>query len=372
MNIGNLRELLERQQIAIYFSAVAISSVIAMVVPGTAALEGVINPALAFMLFVTFLQVPLAELGQAFKQVRFMGALLVANFIIIPMIVLALVHFFLEDQMLRLGVMLVLLAPCIDYVVTFAHLGRADARLLLASTPVLLIVQMLLLPVYLGLALGEDAARFVEVGPFVHAFVWLIAVPLVLAGVTQLLAGRSDIWKKISEVLGLTPVPATALVLFIVILAVVPQLGPAIDSVLLVLPLYVAYAVLAPVCGWWVARQAELNASASRSVAFSSATRNSLVVLPLALAIPGAIPVLPAIIVAQTLVNCLANWFMCASLRNGENRKCTNQRQICRDLILIKTLLTYVWYCLPDTSLLLLCLPRCGGSISLAKDGGLH
>ncbi len=37
-------------------------------------------------------------------------------------------------------------------------------------------------------------------------------------------------------------------------------------------------------------------------VAFSAATRNSLVVLPLALAVPGAVPVLPAVIVAQTLI----------------------------------------------------------------------
>ena len=36
--------------------------------------------------------------------------------------------------------------------------------------------------------------------------------------------------------------------------------------------------------------------------AFSAATRNSLVVLPLALAVPGGVPLLPAIIVAQTMV----------------------------------------------------------------------
>jgi ACR3 family arsenite efflux pump ArsB len=41
-------------------------------------------------------------------------------------------------------------------------------------------------------------------------------------------------------------------------------------------------------------------------VAFSSATRNSLVVLPLGLAIPGAVPWIPAVIVAQTLVELIA------------------------------------------------------------------
>ena len=43
----------------------------------------------------------------------------------------------------------------------------------------------------------------------------------------------------------------------------------------------------------------------ARAIAFSASTRNSLVVLPLALAVPGAIPVLPAIIVTQTLIELL-------------------------------------------------------------------
>ncbi len=46
----------------------------------------------------------------------------------------------------------------------------------------------------------------------------------------------------------------------------------------------------------------ELDIPASRAVAFSAGTRNSLVILPLALAVPGAIPVLPAVIISQTLV----------------------------------------------------------------------
>ena len=119
-------------------------------------------------------------------------------------------------------------------------------------------------------------------------------------------AQHSATGKAISTYLGLTPVPATALVLIIVIISVLPQLGTALASVRQVLPLYVAYAVLAPICGWWIARKANLQVASSRAVAFSSATRNSLVVLPLALAVPGAIPVLPAIIVAQTLVELIS------------------------------------------------------------------
>jgi ACR3 family arsenite efflux pump ArsB len=304
---AHLRDRLEHHQVIVYFAAVVLAAAAAAVLPGTDALEGAINPALAMMLFVTFLQVPLADLGRAFKRVRFLGALMTSNFLIVPLLVAFLLRLLPADPMVRLGVLLVLLTPCIDYVVTFSHIGRADARLLLASTPALLIAPMLLLPVYLGLFLGDASADLVRLGPFVDAFVWLIAIPFALAAVVQLWAAQSSAGARIAAGLGLLPVPATALVLFIVVAAVVPQLGAAIDAALRVVPLYVAFAVVAPLIGWTVARVARLEVPAARAVAFSSATRNSLVVLPLALAVPGAIPVLPAVIVTQTMVELVSS-----------------------------------------------------------------
>lgn len=301
----NAKDVLEENQALIYFGAVALAALVALVVPGTAALEAAINPALALMLYVTFLQVPLADLGRAFANGRFLAALLVANFVAVPLLVGGMAWFMPADALLRLGMLLVLLAPCIDYVVTFSHLGRADARLLLAATPSLLVLQMLLLPVYLRLFLGDGAAGLVQHAPFVHAFVWLIAVPLVLAGATQFWAGRSAAIAQVGKALGHLPVPATALVLFVVAAAVVPQLGAGMGAALAALPFYVAFVVLAPLLGWGVARSFRLAPEAGRAVAFSAGTRNSLVVLPLALAVPGAIPVLPAVIVTQTLVELL-------------------------------------------------------------------
>jgi arsenite transporter len=230
----------------------------------------------------------------------------VANFIAVPILVAVFVQFLPADPIVRLGVLLVLLTPCIDYVVTFSHLGRADSRLLLAATPALLIAQMVLLPGYLALFLGRDAAGLVHLGPFIHAFVWLIAAPLLLAALAQVGAARSKATARVVTALGVLPVPATALVLFVVIAAVVPQLRTAMDAVLRVLPVYIAFAVVAPFLGWLVARKFQLQPAARRSLAFSAGTRNSLVVLPLALAVPGAVPVLPAVIVAQTLVELLA------------------------------------------------------------------
>lgn len=73
-----------------------------------------------------------------------------------------------------------------------------------------------------------------------------------------------------------------------------------------VVPIYVAFAALAPIVGWLVARLFGQSAAGGRAIAFSAGTRNSLVVLPLALAVPGAVPILPAVIVTQTLVELLS------------------------------------------------------------------
>lgn len=301
-----IKEVIENYQISFYFLTIGIAGIIASLLPGTSILEQGINPALAFMLFVTFLQVPFGDLKQAFGQILFLTVLLVTNFIVIPFVVMILMLFVPADAMVRLGVLLVLLTPCIDYVVTFSYLGGADARLLLVATPILLVVQMLLLPVYLSLFLDKDAALLVQIGPFVQAFVWLIAIPLFFAFLIQLWASQSSIGRHLFSLLGVLPVPATALVLFLVVAAVAPTIGGAADEVIKVLPVYITFAIIAPVIGWLFSRMFNLSVSASRSIAFSISTRNSLVVLPLVFAVPDAIPVLPAVVITQTLVELMS------------------------------------------------------------------
>lgn len=322
MSLAHCRHLLETRQVTIYFVVVLLAAIFAWQFPGAAALTPAIDPLLGLMLFVTFLQVPLAALRQALSNVHFLGAILAANFIAIPLLVMLLLGGLPTNPLLRLGAALVLLAPCIDYVVTFAHSGRADARQLLASTPVLLAAQMLLLPIFLGLLVGHDADGLLDPAPFLHAFVWLIAVPLALAGMCQVWAERSHAGQSVVGWLGVLPVPATAVVLFVVVVATIPQLSQSIDTVWTVIPIYVLFAVIAPWLGWGAARLWRLPADQGRAVAFSSATRNSLVVLPIGMAIPGAVPVIPAVIVAQTLVELLSELVYVKLLsRLGEGRR---------------------------------------------------
>lgn len=306
MSAEKLRTFLETRQIAVYFVTMLVAFLAGRLYPGTRAVSVAIEPLLAFMLFVTFLQVPVGKLRQAMGNLRFAGALATANFIVTPLLVAVLLSGVPDDPLIRIGFLLVMMAPCIDYVVTFAHLGRADAKALLAATPLLLVGQMLFLPLYAGVFLGESARELIRWEPFVHAFVWLVAMPLGLAAACQAWSSRSQAGAQAKRWLDLLPVPAMAVVLGVVVAAVTPELGSSLDAVWRVAPMYVAYAAVAPLLGWAVARAWRLPPAQRVATAFSVATRNSLVVLPLALAIPGAIPLVPAVIVTQTLVELAA------------------------------------------------------------------
>lgn len=300
--MDDIRAALEARQVGIYFLSILAGAVLGASFSALAALEMVVNPALALMLFATFLQVPLGEIGAALRNARFIGALIVTNFVLLPAVTAGLIQFLPEDPMLRLAVLFVLLTPCIDYVITFTHLGGGNARLLLAMTPVLLALQMVLLPLYLRGMLGDEESGLVKAGPFLHAFAWLIALPLVLAGIVQAFARRAEMGARAMAMFTLLPVPATALVLLVVLASVMPQIGLAHSAALRAAPLYVAFAIIAPVMGWLVARGMALEPASARAVSFSASYRNSLVILPLAFAIPGGVPLLPAVILTQTIV----------------------------------------------------------------------
>ncbi|MET0714330.1 MAG: hypothetical protein ABWY57_05405 [Mycetocola sp.] len=103
-----------------YIAAIFIGGVIGLIIPHSAPiLTGATNPVLALLLFATFLGVPMIELGRSFRDARFIGTVLTVNFIVVPMVVFGLSRFVTDDRGLLIGVLLVLLTPCVDYVIVF-------------------------------------------------------------------------------------------------------------------------------------------------------------------------------------------------------------------------------------------------------------
>jgi len=300
------REWLTRHQVGVYAVAVLVAIAIGLSRPGAdAAVEALIEPVLAVLLYVTFLEVPFVRLRRGFADRRFMTAALGLNFLVVPVVVWTLSRALPPDPVVRVGAFMVLLTPCIDYVIAFTDLADGDAAQITAATPVLLLVQLLLLPVYLWLFMGGEVAAVIEAEPFVRAFLVLIAVPLSLAWATEAWAERSPTGRRAQDALSWLPVPMMAATLLVVIASQLPRVRSSIDQVAAVVPVYVAFLVVMPLLARAAAGIARTDAETSRALVFTSVTRNSLVVLPLALALPAGYELAPAVVVTQTLIELL-------------------------------------------------------------------
>ena len=97
-------------------------------------------------------------------------------------------------------------------------------------------------------------------------------------------------------------VPLMMLTLAAVVASQVFAVGGAWGRLFLTVPVFAIFAVIAAPLGAVLARVAGLDTPGRRAVVFSGVTRNSLVVLPLALALPDAFTLTPLVIVTQTMV----------------------------------------------------------------------
>ena len=298
---------LERHQVALYLAGIAAGAVVGWAVPGADAWAVLVEPVLALLLLATFLAVPFAALGAGLRDGRFLGALLVLNFVVVPAVVFGLSRFVAHDDALLVGVLLVLLAPCVDYVIAFTALAGGAAERLLAAAPLLMLVQLVVLPVLLRVVAGEAAVAAVDVGPFVRALVMLILVPLALAALLQwgAVRGRGGVRDTAAGVVrGFTAamVPLMVVTLFTVVASQIRGVGERLPALAAVVPLFAAFAAVMVALGVVAARWARLDVPAGRALVFSGVTRNSLVVLPLALALPASLDPAPLVVVTQTLV----------------------------------------------------------------------
>lgn len=298
-----MRRTLERHQVAIYLSAFVVGGLAGLLSSRVSEAAGhLVTPALGALLFLTFLQVPVAGLVTAWRDWRFVLALLAVNFVAVPAVVAMLTIVMPDSNPVRLGMLIVLLCPCVDYVIVFSGLAGARSDRLLAATPLLLIAQFLLLPGYLAVLGGRTPLGTIDPTPFAVAFISLIVVPLLCAWAVQLWSRSSPAREARVPRLDVAMVPLMALVLALVAASQVARLGTDLSAVVGALWIYVVFLVLMPVIGWMVGRVLGLDTGSTRAVAFSGATRNSLVVLPLALSLDEGADLAATAVVAQTAV----------------------------------------------------------------------
>ncbi len=298
------RPLLERAQLGVYLLAIVSGALLGAALPGASPwLELLLWPTLASLLYTTFTQIPLLHLRQIWRQPRLLLIILGANFLIVPLVVWGLLRAIGDDPLLRLGVAMVLLAPCTDWYVTFTHLGKGDTRLALASTPLLLFVQMVMLPPLIWLVAGTETASVLEMRAFAAVFVGLILIPLILAWLSERWAERTRTGARWMALMGHAPIPLLGLTLFLIAAANIQRITlEVVTSLGHIVLIYLGYLVLALLIARALGGPFGLEARPARTLCFSMGTRNSFVVLPFALALPESMHIVIPVIVLQSLV----------------------------------------------------------------------
>lgn len=306
---ASARLALERRQAWLYLLALALGLGLGRTWPTLgAALAAALWPLLALLLFATFVQVPLLHLRAAFADRRFLAAALLGNFVLAPLAVALLLPLLPPDPALRLGVLLVLLVPCTDWFLPFNQLGGGDPARAIAVTPLHLLLQLLLLPLWLGWLgwLGGPVLGAVALAP---ASAWpallLVLLPLLAAlACERWLDARParGVWR---ERLAWWPVPLLALVVLTIAASQAAAAWAALPLWPRVVPVYLLWLLLAALLARVLARLLRLPVAQGRTLAFSFGTRNSFVVLPFTLALPAGWDTAALAIVLQALVELL-------------------------------------------------------------------
>ena len=121
------------------------------------------------MMYPAMTNVRLGEVGSAFRSPRQLAVVLIFNYLVAPFLMLGLANLFVSDPELHTGLVLYGLAPCIAMVIIFTFLAKGNTPMALVFVALNSVAQMLLIPVYARLLIGD-----------VSFDVWIVAESVVL------------------------------------------------------------------------------------------------------------------------------------------------------------------------------------------------
>lgn len=294
---------LEKFQSLFYLLAIVLGLIYGSINPEKAnSLEIILWPILAFLLFVTFSQIPVVHLPKTYFNFRFILAALIGNFVLIPVLVTFILLFIPEDKVIKLGIALVLLVPCTDWFITFTKLGKGDTKYAIALAPVILFAQFLLLPFYIFLIFGKEFTLDIAKSNLIEIFIWFIAIPLLFAYIIQKLADTKIFWKKSLDFLSWLPVPLLTIVIFIIFSSQYKVIASSQNIFGTLSIVFIIYLIFSVLIAKFLSTIFKLNYNLGRVLAFNLSTRNSFVVLPLALALPEQYHITVVVIAYQPLI----------------------------------------------------------------------
>jgi ACR3 family arsenite efflux pump ArsB len=141
---------------------------------------------LMVMLFFTFLGVDIKEITKSFTHLKFSISALTINFLWTPVFAFLLAKMFLAEQMsLQIGFIMLMVTPCTDWYLIFTGLAGGNVPLGSSILPLNLIVQIILLPVYLFVFMGQQVSF--DMGTILQSIIFVLVIPLSSSNLVKLM-----------------------------------------------------------------------------------------------------------------------------------------------------------------------------------------
>ena len=183
-------DLQDKLEPLIIFSAIIIGLLLSNITIIAQNTDYLINIFLCLMLFGVFLEVPLSELKDSFKNHKYTTTSLLINFIWTPLFGYFIGNLFLKGNIdILIGFFMLILTPCTDWYLVFTNIAKGDVKLNLSILPINLIVQIVLLPIYL--IIFFSTTNTLDYMQLINSLVVVIIIPLLAASLVKIISNNS-------------------------------------------------------------------------------------------------------------------------------------------------------------------------------------
>ena len=255
--------------------------------------------ALALMVFLVVVSLPLLSVGRAIAKPRVLVALFAVNLLIVPLVAFILSRVVFQVPELQVGLLLVLLAPGVALSLTTAHEAGGDVESVLGAKPLLFAGQLVVVPLY-TVFLSGGVLSFSDLPPTFVVIAGIIVAPSALALAVQWGMTRSSSLAASRTALSGARVPLIAVAVALVLWNQVPLHLEELEELYRVVPLFFSFLVLLAPLGLLAGILASLTIPEKRAIMIVGAGRGGVIMLPISLALDQDVwGLVPLVVITQ-------------------------------------------------------------------------
>ncbi len=264
-----------------------------------------IEPFLMLMLFLVFLSVDLRKVKDSFRNIRFLSSAVIINFIWTPILSFLLGLLFFNGSVdLRIGLIMLLVTPCTDWYLVFTSVSKGNVGLSSTLLPINLILQIVLMPVYLLVFMGQSVEF--DMADMLLNMAFVLLIPFFAALAVKLLARGVSVIDRGAGVLNDNCDNLQLLFLCLAIMAMFGSesdvLSDNIDMLLTMIAPLMIFFIVSYVLSSIVSRVQRYGYDDTTSLIFTTMARNSPLSLAIAVAVFPDSPLIALVLVIGPLI----------------------------------------------------------------------